>query len=68
MHYMYGYLRSELSRNMVKGMYSTLDELARLRLLAEMIIASCPIIQEECLSVIESIRSMEFGSLKLCNE
>lgn len=42
MHYMYGYLRSELSRNMVKGMYSTLDELARLRLLAEMIIASCP--------------------------
>ena len=53
MHYMYGYLRSELSRNMVKGMYSTLDELARLRLLAEMIIASCPMIQEECLTVIE---------------
>ena len=68
MHYMDGYLRSEMSRNMVKGMYSTLDELARLRLLAEMIVAACPMIQEECLPVIESIHSMEFGSLRLCSE
>lgn len=66
MCYIHDYLRSEISRNIVKGEYSNLGALSRLRWLALKIASLCPMICNSCSSIIDGIASMEFGELVLC--
>ena len=66
MCYIYDYLRSETSRNIVKGEYSNLGALSRLRWMALKVASLCPMIRDSCSATIDNIASMEFGELVLC--